>query len=113
MNNTLKSLLSLIALTASLLASSAWALSLDDAKSQGLVGERSNGYLGIVVNNPSGDVKTLVADINSKRKQAYQESASSAGVELQIIELRIGQRLQHKTSRGQYIPTEGGAWQRK
>jgi uncharacterized protein YdbL (DUF1318 family) len=113
MNNTLKSLLSLIALTASLLASSAWALSLDDAKSQGLVGERSNGYLGIVVNNPSGDVKALVADINSKRKQAYQESASSAGVELQIIELRIGQRLQQKTSGGQYIQTEGGAWQRK
>jgi uncharacterized protein YdbL (DUF1318 family) len=113
MNNTLKSLLSLIALTASLLATSAWALSLDDAKSQGLVGERSNGYLGIVVNNPSGDVKALVADINSKRKQAYQESASSAGVELQIIELRIGQRLQQKTSGGQYIQTEGGACQRK
>lgn len=113
MHNTLKSLLSLIALTASLLATSAWALSLDDAKSQGLVGERSNGYLGIVVNNPSADVKTLVADINSKRKQAYQESASSAGVELQIIELRIGQRLQQKTGGGQYIQTEGGAWQRK
>nr|WP_067298417.1 YdbL family protein [Marinobacterium profundum] len=113
MNNTFKSMLSLIALTASLLVTSAWALSLDDAKSQGLIGERSNGYLGIVVSNPSGDVKALVADINSKRKQAYQESASSAGVDLQIIELRIGQRLQQKTGNGQYIQTEAGAWQRK
>jgi len=113
MKNTLKSLLSLIALTLSLLAVPAWALSLDDAKSQGLVGERSNGYLGIVVSNPSGDVKALVAEINAKRKQAYQQSAKSAGVELQIIELRIGQRLQQKTGTGQYIQTEKGAWQRK
>ena len=85
MKNTLTSLLSLIALTISLLATPAWALSLDDAKRQGLVGERSNGYLGIVVSNPSGDVKALVAEINGKRKQAYQESATSAGVELRII----------------------------
>lgn len=113
MRKRLSSLLSLSALILSLLAAPAWALSLDDAKSQGLVGERSNGYLGIVVSNPSGDVKALVADINSKRKQAYQDSAASAGVELQIIELRIGQRLQQKTGSGQYIQTEGGAWQRK
>ncbi len=113
MSKRLKLLLSLFALTLSLLVAPAWALSLDDAKSQGLVGERSNGYLGIVVSNPSGDVKALVADINTKRKRAYQDSASSAGVELQIIELRIGQRLQQKTSSGQYIQTEGGAWQRK
>jgi hypothetical protein len=113
MKHNLQSLFTLIVLAVSLLAVPAWALSLDDAKNQGLVGERSNGYLGIVVPNPSGDVKALVADINSKRKKAYQDSASSAGVERQIIELRIGQRLQQKTSSGHYIQTEAGTWQRK
>ncbi len=113
MKNTLKSLLTILALAAALLAAPVWALSLDDARNQGLVGERSNGYLGIVVSNPAADVKALVADINQKRKQAYQESASSAGVELQIIELRIGQRLLQKLERGHYFEAGNGAWQQK
>lgn len=111
MKQRLKRLLAAAILT--LLALPAWALSLDEAKDQGLVGERSNGYLGIVVGNPSGEVRTLVADINRKRKAAYEDSARSAGVELKVIESRIGQRLRNKAKPGHYIETGSGGWQRK
>jgi len=111
MKQRLKRLLTLAGLL--LLALPAWALSLDEAKNQGLVGERSNGYLGIVVDNPGADVRNLVADINRKRKTAYEDSARSAGVELQVIELRIGQRLQNKAEPGHYIESGDGRWRRK
>ena len=41
------------------LSFSAWAISLDDAKNQGLVGEDSSGYLGLVVQN--SEAKAVVA----------------------------------------------------
>ncbi|GGO83247.1 hypothetical protein GCM10011348_26560 [Marinobacterium nitratireducens] len=111
MKQRLKRLLSVVALA--LLALPAWALSLDEAKDSGLVGERNNGYLGIVVDNPGADVRSLVADINRKRKAAYQDSARSAGVDLQVIEARIGQRLQNKAKPGHYIESGNGGWRRK
>lgn len=48
---------------------SVWAMSLDEAKSQGLVGENSSGYLGLVVQNT--EAKAVVDDVNEKRKAQY------------------------------------------
>ena len=54
-------------LSAALLSFSAWAISLDDAKNQGLVGEDSSGYLGLVVQN--AEAKAVVDEINAKRNE--------------------------------------------
>jgi len=101
------------ALFALLLSLPAYAISLDDAKAQGLVGERSSGYLGIVTQSPSADVKKLVSQINNKRKALYQKKAGNAGVSLDVMELRTGQRLQEMTPSGQYIQDANGRWVRK
>jgi len=106
-------------LTAGLLALSlslslpAFALSLDEAKSSGLVGERSTGYLGIVTGNPSSEVKAMVNDINAKRRALYQQKASKAGVATDVMELRTGQRLQEMAPAGEYIQDSNGQWRRK
>lgn len=91
----------------------AWAISLDDAKDQGLVGEQLNGYLGLIRNNASGDVKALVSDINAKRRAAYIDKAREAGVDPQIMEIRIGERLQQRAESGHYIQNSNGQWTRK
>lgn len=101
------------ALLALLLSLPAHALSLDDAKAQGLIGERSTGYLGIVTGSPSADVKKLVQQINAKRRSLYQTKASKAGVSLEVMELRTGQRLQQMTPAGEYIQDANGRWTRK
>lgn len=93
------------------LANTAWALNLDEAKSQGLVGELSNGYLGLVKNSNSA-VKSLVDDINRKRRAAYAAKAQKAGVELKIIEIRIGERLQERAKKGEYVQRSNGQWQK-
>ncbi|SEG33365.1 YdbL family protein [Marinobacterium lutimaris] len=91
----------------------AFALSLDEAKQQGLIGEQSSGYLGIVSNNASAEVKSLVQDINSQRKALYGEKAKKAGVEIQIMELRTGERLLDRAAPGEYVRTPDGRWVRK
>ncbi|WP_432698278.1 YdbL family protein [Marinobacterium sp. YM272] len=91
----------------------AFALSLDEAKSKGLVGEQSTGYLGVVSNSPSAEVKSLVQDINTQRKALYIEKAKKAGVEPQIMELRTGERLLDRAAPGEYVRTPDGRWVRK
>lgn len=90
-----------------------WALTLDDAKRQGLVGEQANGYLGIVTSAPGADVRQLVADVNQRRKQLYINRARDAGVEAEIMELRTGERLLKRAQAGEFIRTPDGRWVRK
>lgn len=107
----IKTILTFATLLLSLVFTSAWAISLDDAKQQGMVGEQLNGYLGVV--KSSSDVNVLVKKINSKRREAYAETARNAGVDINIIELRIGERLIKRAPAGQYIQTPNGQWSKK
>ena len=88
----------------------AFALDLGTAKSQGLVGETSSGYIAAV--KASGDVNALVKDINSQRKAYYQKIAQKNKISLEAVEVRAGQKAIGKTPAGQYINT-GGGWQKK
>ena len=88
----------------------AFALDLGTAKSQGLVGETSSGYIAAV--KASGDVNALVKDINSQRKAHYQKIAQKNKISLEAVEVRAGQKAIGKTPAGQYINT-GGGWQKK
>lgn len=112
MDRIFKPFLASLIVTLSCLSLPAWALSLDEAKASGLVGEQTNGYLG-VVQSGSAAAKALASDINAKRKAAYVDGAKSAGVELQVFEVRMGQRLQQRTPAGEYIQQPDGRWLKK
>ena len=90
-----------------------WAASLDQAKSQGLVGEQANGYLGVVAENAPADVKALVADINQKRKQEYQSIAQRNKTSLDAVEALAGKKAIELTPAGQYVRPPSGQWVRK
>ncbi len=93
-----------------LIALPVFALELGEAKSAGLVGETSSGYLAAV--KPSGEVDALVANINSKRKAHYQKIATKNSISLQAVEVRAGQKAMEKTPAGEYI-NSGGGWKKK
>ncbi|MCC6953465.1 MAG: YdbL family protein [Deltaproteobacteria bacterium] len=86
------------------------ALSLEDAKAQGLVGEESNGYLGAVQGRP--DVETLVQSVNNQRKQKYADIAKKNGTTLVAVEVLAGKKAVENTAPGQYIRT-GSGWSQK
>jgi hypothetical protein len=89
-----------------------WADELDEAKAQGLIGEKANGYLGLVVNNASPSVKQLVDSINRKRKQKYQEVANARNIPLSQVEVIAGKKAIEKTQPGHYIEVNG-RWVKK
>lgn len=113
MQKTTRKLLSLLSLILIMLATPAWALSLDEARSKGLVGETPNGYLASISPAPDSDTRHLIQDINTKRKAAYMDSANKTGVTLEIIEIRIGQRLYEAAEKGAFLQNQSGQWIQK
>ena len=105
---------SLLLLVLSLLAPlNAWAIDLESAKSQGLVGEQADGYLGFVNPTPSAEVRALVTDVNGKRKAQYQRIAAKNSIALADVETLAGQKTLEKTEPGRFIKATGGGWQKK
>ena len=84
-----------------------YALTLQEAKSQGVLGETPDGYLGLVSPTASSEVKSLMNTVNQKRKQKYQEIAQRNGTQLQAIEVLAGKTTIKKTKPGHYIKLSG------
>lgn len=90
-----------------------WAISLDEAKTQGLVGEQANGYLGAVGANAPAEIKALIADINQKRRNEYQAIAQRNKTGLQAVEALAAKTAIERTPPGQYVRLPSGEWVRK
>jgi len=110
--NTLTKLI-LITAASLLLAAQAFAANLGQLKDQGVVGELSNGYVGIVTPaKATPDMKALVEEVNDKRRQIYANQAKQNNKSLAEIEAIAARRNIDRTQSGHYIKI-GGAWQKK
>ena len=107
---TLKSLF----LAASLLIVSqlSQALTVDEAQSQGLLGENASGYLEMT---PRGNAqaKALMDTVNAKRKAKYQSIANKQNTQLANIEKIAGEKLTAKAkAAGQAYQDASGSWKK-
>ena len=100
-----------IAAAALFLPQMAFALSLDEAKNQGLVGETPSGYLGAV--KPSGDVNALVSSINNQRRAEYERIAKQNGQPRSVIESLAAKKAYEMTPSGYQVQGADGSWKRK
>ncbi|HEY8152951.1 MAG TPA: YdbL family protein [Myxococcota bacterium] len=94
-------------------APSASADELDSAKAAGQVGERPDGYLGVVAAGAPPAVTQLVADVNAKRKLKYAEIAKQNGTAIDAVAALMGEKLIERTPAGQYVMRADGRWARK
>ncbi|TGB75703.1 hypothetical protein CRI64_07925 [Escherichia sp. E2748] len=94
-----------------LVSSSAMALTLNEARSQGRVGERHNGYLAAISTDP--ETRELVANINQARKESYQKLAESHNIPLEEVANLAGTKLVEKAKPGEYVQGINGMWVRK
>ncbi len=105
----------LVLLTCGLLAgwlvSNSWALSLEEAKAKGLVGEKPNGYLG-TVGTAGAEAQALAGDVNQKRRQAYEEIARRNRTPLDAVEALAGEKAIQNTKQGNFVEGSGG-WMKK
>ncbi|CAA0079714.1 Uncharacterised protein [BD1-7 clade bacterium] len=90
--------------------SAAYALDLDQAKADGLVGETPSGYLKAV--KASNEINALVTSINNKRMAQYKKVAMQNGLTLSQVEKLAGEKAIKRTRSGNYILRDG-AWEVK
>ncbi len=88
------------------------AMSVDSAKSQGLVGERTDGLLGIV-GSPTPELRQLVETTNAERIEKYKGIAQKRGTELANVQAFAGKKLIDSAAAGEYIQNASGGWQKK
>ncbi len=108
-----RSFLVLMGLALTLAAAPAFALSLDEAKAAGLVGERIDGYLGVVPASAPADAKALVKTVNNKRKTRYASIAKKNGTTTVAVAALAGKKLVNRTPKGQYVTDADGRWVKK
>ena len=109
MNRFIKQITTLMVALA--LSLPAFAITLQEAKQQGKVGEMPNGYLGIVV--ASGEVTELVKSVNNKRKKLYIQLAKKNKLTLKQVAQLAGEKALNKTKAGHYIKDANGQWVKK
>ena len=93
-------------------ASLAADLTLAQAKSSGLVGEKYDGYLG-AVGAPNAAVQSLIADVNGKRRTQYRRIADTNKITRKDVEQLAAQKAIDRTQAGGYVMGEDGRWRRK
>ena len=105
--------LALGAVTVGAMALSAPALAGDPAyaaaKSSGQVGEKMDGYIGIVAGSTPA-LRALVDDINIKRKAVYADKAKAQHATIEEYAFTSGCVLIGKTAPGEKYQAPGGAW---
>ncbi len=80
------------------------------ARSSGVIGEKSDGYLGYVT-SPSASVKAMVEDLNIKRKAAYTRKAQETNSTVEQFAFTSGCNLIMRTTPGEKYQAPDGSWQ--
>ncbi|MBN6045206.1 YdbL family protein [Citrobacter sp. ku-bf4] len=101
----------LATLILSLLSGHAFALTLNEARTQGRVGETFNGYL--VALKQDAQTQALVSEINNARRASYQRLAESHNIPVDEVAKMAGQKLIERAKPGEYVQGINGKWLRK
>ena len=80
------------------------------ARQAGQVGEKMDGYLGVIGSQPPA-VQNMVADLNRQRRENYTQRAQAQSVTLQEYALTQGCILISRTAPGEKYQAPDGSWQ--
>ncbi|MCT4717102.1 YdbL family protein [Enterobacteriaceae bacterium H18W14] len=87
------------------------ALTLNEARQQGLVGETLSGYIAPV--RQDKEALALVKSINEARAAHYQQLADSNNISVDEVAKLAGQKLVTRAQPGEYVRGINGQWMRK
>ncbi|MBS0970909.1 MULTISPECIES: YdbL family protein [Yersiniaceae] len=100
-----------LALSALGFCASASALTLDEARTQGRLGETLDGYVALV--KPDPEAAALAERINQARRDRYREIAEENQVPLDNVARLAGQKLVARARPGDYVRGINGLWLQK
>ena len=84
----------------------------DQARAQGVAGERYDGYMG-VAGPASPALRSAIGAINIQRRSLYSDLAARKGASPQEVGLAAGCQLLARVAVGQAYLLSGGTWRRR
>lgn len=94
-----------------LIAMPAFALDLQQARTQGAVAEQRSGYIMAV--KPNAEVNALVSDVNAKRRQEYQRISKENGQPIDVVAKLAAAQIIQKLAPGSLYEGDNGGVQKK
>ncbi|GAA0276945.1 YdbL family protein [Alteraurantiacibacter aestuarii] len=82
------------------------------ARANGQIGEKMDGYLGIV-GNATPELQAMVNDLNNRRRAVYTERAQAENATLESYALTAGCLAISRTEVGEMYQAPDGSWQRR
>ena len=105
----LKILVKLILMSCLLAVGSiASAQTLDQAKADGLIGEKSDGYIGFVAERVSPELVSLVENVNRQRRERYEQIAQQNNISVNEVAQLAYARAVQATRPGHYVEDANG-----
>ncbi|WP_372870412.1 YdbL family protein [Shewanella sp.] len=96
---------------AALLSFNAFAMDLQEAKSQGYLGEQQNGYLGLVTDN--AEARAVMEEVNAKRRAHYEKIAAKNKIATADVAKMAAEKAMKAADKGHFIQDESGKWIKK
>ncbi len=75
---------------------------LDEARAQGLIGERPDGLVGAVAAAPAADIKVLVDSVNVARMASYKDVAQKNGTPMDAVQMIAGEKQIQKANENKW-----------
>lgn len=95
------------------LAASAGDPQIEAAQAEGVVGERLDGYLGIVTANADAALVRKVNEINNKRRALFDQTAKDTGTTTAQVARISGEKQIARAAIGEFVMLDTGLWTQK
>ena len=86
---------------------------LDDARAQGTIGERFDGFAAVRDPSATTGARKLVEDINAKRRKLYNEVSTREGTTIEAVGRIYAREIVDIVPAGTWILRENGKWAKK
>lgn len=83
------------------------------AKRAGWIGERLDGYLGLVQSDSPSDIQDLVLSANEDRRTRYVNIAERHNTKVELVEVVAGKKFIKESAPGEFVQMADGSWERK
>lgn len=111
LKGTVRGALAVVILAAMLSPALAVPPIIEEAKDACVVGERNDGYLGVIDEAEASDaLRREVADINQRRKREYARVAVQSGASIDNAAIIAAQELINRAPAGHCVQDAKGSW---
>lgn len=89
----------------------ALALDLQEARTQGIIGEKTDGYVAVVTSSP--EAQKLAAEVNARRKEEYARISKTNGQPVDVVAKVAAETIVSKLPAGSLYQDAGGSWKKR